>query len=600
MLPSLKIKIDVDTAGLQAGFDRATERLNGFDAATKKIGAGLQGLGTKLTGIGAKASILSGGIAAISAGLFAAVNASAAAGNAIDKTSKAVGLSAEAFQEWGFAVGQVSDLSEQQLGQALRQLATRMGQAADGSKPMIEAFEAIGISQADLASGAVGTDEALRALVARVQSAATPAEAMAIASRLLGEEAGKLGTIFRESGDQIDPLRQKAHDLGVVMSGAAVTGAADFTDKMDEVTRQMAALRDSIAADVMPVLTNTLIPALQESVIPALRSVAQSVGSVIEWFGNLPGPVQEVAGVVAAALGAGGPIILAVGLLTKVIGGLVLATGPIGLLIGAATLLTAAWSTWGEDIKAIIGDAATFIQERFQAVLAFFTGLPEQFMLIGTNIVQGIISGIDSAWEGLMQKAYEMASALPMWVKEMLGIHSPSTVFAEIGTNIVQGLAQGIGDSAGLVAGAIQGVSKEAEGAGVAMTSNLLGSMKTLFKGSKEVAILEAIINTIAGATRAFKDHPFPLSAAVAATVMASGFANVAAIQSTGPGGGGGGRGGAAAAGAAAAPAQAPLDVRLSGFGPNDMFTGSQLSGLFDKLQQEAGDRGLKFIGASA
>lgn len=598
MLPSLKIKIDVDTAGLREGFDRATEKISGFDAKTKALGGNLQSLGTKMTGLGAKASILSGGIAAIGAGLFAAVDASAAAGNAIDKTSKAVGLSAEAFQEWGFAVGQVSDLSEQQLGSALRQLATRMGQAADGSQPMIDAFAAIGVSQQDLASGAVGTDEALKALVNRVQEAATPAEAMAIASRLLGEEAAKLGTIFRESGDQIEPLRQKAHELGVVMGGDAVNSAAAFTDKMDEMSRQMGALRDTVAADVMPVLTDTLIPALQERVIPALRGVAESIGSLIDWFGGLPGPVQEVAGVVAAALGAGGPIVLAVGVLTKVLGGLLIATGPIGLMIGAAALLTAAWSTWGDDIKVIIGDAATFIQERFQAVLTFFTGLPEQFALIGANIVQGIVTGIDSAWEGLMQKAYEMANALPMWVKEVLGIESPSKVFAEIGTNIVEGLTNGISGGAGMVAGAIKGISDEAEGAGVAMTSNLLGAMKTLFKGSKELAIAETIINTIAGATRAFKDYPYPISAAVAATVMAAGFANVAAIQSAGPGGGGGAGAMGASAGQAAAPE--PLQVSLSGFGANDLFTGSQLSELFGKLQDEAGDRGLQFAGVGA
>lgn len=46
----------------------------------------------------------------------------------------------------------------------------------------------------------------------------------------------------------------------------------------------------------------------------------------------------------------------------------------------------------------------------------------------------------------------------------------------------------------------------------------------------KGLMITQAIVNTYAGATRAFEDYPFPASAAVAASVVALGLANVAKI----------------------------------------------------------------------
>ena len=62
----------------------------------------------------------------------------------------------------------------------------------------------------------------------------------------------------------------------------------------------------------------------------------------------------------------------------------------------------------------------------------------------------------------------------------------------------------------------------------------------------KMAAISEAIISTYAGATRALKDYPAPISYAVAAAITAAGLAKVAAIRAQTFQGGGGGAGGGA------------------------------------------------------
>ena len=63
---------------------------------------------------------------------------------------------------------------------------------------------------------------------------------------------------------------------------------------------------------------------------------------------------------------------------------------------------------------------------------------------IGTNIVLGIKNGIIGAWDGLVSGVKSKVAGMVDSVKGLLGIHSPSKVFDEIGMNICKGLAQGL------------------------------------------------------------------------------------------------------------------------------------------------------------
>jgi hypothetical protein len=76
-----------------------------------------------------------------------------------------------------------------------------------------------------------------------------------------------------------------------------------------------------------------------------------------------------------------------------------------------------------------------------------------------------------------------------------------------------------------------------------------------LFGETKAVRVAMAIADTFAGANRALSEHPYPYSYAIAAGIIATGFANVKSIMSARPGGGGASAGGGAGAAAGAAAA---------------------------------------------
>lgn len=81
------------------------------------------------------------------------------------------------------------------------------------------------------------------------------------------------------------------------------------------------------------------------------------------------------------------------------------------------------------------------------AILEGIGGLVIQFAQVGKDIIDGLWDGLKSKIEWLKEKAAGIADALPAVVKKILGIESPSKVFAEIGGNVMIGLGEGIADN---------------------------------------------------------------------------------------------------------------------------------------------------------
>lgn len=66
---------------------------------------------------------------------------------------------------------------------------------------------------------------------------------------------------------------------------------------------------------------------------------------------------------------------------------------------------------------------------------------------IGKAIIEGIGKGISDAWDIFWNNVKGLWDSFITNIKNLLGIHSPSTVFAEIGGNVVAGIGQGISNA---------------------------------------------------------------------------------------------------------------------------------------------------------
>lgn len=90
------------------------------------------------------------------------------------------------------------------------------------------------------------------------------------------------------------------------------------------------------------------------------------------------------------------------------------------------------------------------------AVVSFFKSIPEQMVEIGKNIVMGLWEGIKAMASWLKDKVSGFLGGIVDGVKGVLGIHSPSKVFAGIGENMALGLGQGFSNTMRSVGAGIQ------------------------------------------------------------------------------------------------------------------------------------------------
>ncbi len=107
----------------------------------------------------------------------------------------------------------------------------------------------------------------------------------------------------------------------------------------------------------------------------------------------------------------------------------------IGALKGAWDAVKSAWDA-----------AASFFSGIASKIIGAFTGIGGKFLDIGRNIVNGIKNGIAGAWDSFMGWLGGKIGGIASGAKKVLGIKSPSRVFAGIGENMVLGLAEGWDD----------------------------------------------------------------------------------------------------------------------------------------------------------
>lgn len=122
-------------------------------------------------------------------------------------------------------------------------------------------------------------------------------------------------------------------------------------------------------------------------------------------------------------------------------------------------------------LKKGITDAISSVTETAKKILSAIKSAFDNFSLfdIGKNLIQGLINGVNNMIETAKNAVANVGNAVIDKVKNVLGIHSPSTVFAEIGGYIDQGLANGIAAAIPYVTTAMQGIANTVQEKGQAL-----------------------------------------------------------------------------------------------------------------------------------
>lgn len=207
---------------------------------------------------------------------------------------------------------------------------------------------------------------------------------------------------------------------------------------IDLITSLVAALPDIITAIVaaIPEIINGIITAVIESIPQIIQA---GIDLLIALIQALP---QIITTIVAA--------------IPQIIGGIVDALiGNIDKIIMAGVQLFIALI---ENLPTIIIEIVKAVPQIIEGIVTAFGSLAYKIVEIGGNLVKGIWEGISAAATWLYEKVSGFFSGIVDGVKNFLGIHSPSTVFADIGGNMAAGVGEGFGDEMG-------GVETQMEGA---------------------------------------------------------------------------------------------------------------------------------------
>lgn len=373
----------------------------GLDTAA--FSDGLKGAKSSLAKFGAiakKGALAVGAAAAVGAGALAVSMRGAI--NAADDMSKAalkIGIPTEELSRLKYAAD-LSGVSFAQLQTGVGRLSQNMADAAKGVGEGAEAFETLGISVTDADGNLRSSSDVMRDIADRFAAMPEGAEKTALAMDLMGRAGKDMIPLLNGGSAALGELMAEADTFGQVFTDEMGKQAEAFNDNLSRLGGAFGAISADLAERLLPYLVQ-----FTDWMVENAPAIAEVVAQVIEF----------------------------------------------GIQIAQANIA----------VGRFVVDALQAIDQFGADVKAAFVALPEQFVAIGRDIIEGIWRGIEEKIAWIKEKIAGFADALPQWVRDRLGIQSPSTVFAEIGANVMQGLAQGLETEQGAVRDGMQGFAQD-------------------------------------------------------------------------------------------------------------------------------------------
>lgn len=242
------------------------ERKLGFFSKLKSSLSQLPGpIGKIASGFGSmsKAALVIGGFAAIGTAAVALTKkmwdlgvSTIKAADEIAKTSKQLGINAEAYQEFAWAVG-LGGASEQDLASGLQQLNKQMEAATAGNSKAQKAFKSLGISMDEVKS--MNTEE----MFVRISDALSQVDDVTAKTKttmdLFGGSGVKLAEAIKGGSAALDEMRKEARESGYVLSNDELERAEEAADNYERAMMQVKGALRAVGVEVMPMINKGLL-----------------------------------------------------------------------------------------------------------------------------------------------------------------------------------------------------------------------------------------------------------------------------------------------------------------------------------------------------
>ena len=339
-MSDLSFDIDVRIESFEKGLAKASSSITKFANENEKK---FKQFGKNVTEVGKKLSVgLTGSIAVATGAMFALTKNVGDTADRLLDLSDITGMTTDSIQEYQYVAKQAG-VSTEAITNAAEGLTRRLISTSEAGSSATQMMHGLGIatknSNGELRNASDIMDDSLKVLA----DMENQTERNALGAQMFGGAWKDLAPILSMGSDGIEKARQEARDLGIVLDEDALNSANKFRQATVKLTAQLDGLKNQIGAKLAPIMTNTLIPAIQNYIIPLFQRLGDFVSKIINWFSGLESGTKKLILVITGLASALGPVLVAVGglisFLPVLLAGFGAIISPIGLVIAGLTAL---------------------------------------------------------------------------------------------------------------------------------------------------------------------------------------------------------------------------------------------------------------------
>lgn len=287
------VRVKLSAEGM-AEVVNAFKRIKDEAARTSKQSQG--GFANLTSSLGGLQGILASIGVAVSIGAFKSfIENSIGAAVAVGRFSQAAGASVENFSALTVAAKE-NDVEVSKLAQSLGLFAAKSEEAVHGGAEVTKTLRAIGVSDKEIGQfKSLDTVERFALVAGKFSKLADGPAKTALAMDLLGKKGAALIPLVNSLGEEgLDKLRERAADLGILLSTDTVQALDKLDDNMKVLGAQATGLGQQFAGGMAPAVNQA---------ITAISNSLKGGGKTWQEFGQIVGfVIKVVVGIVTTAV----------------------------------------------------------------------------------------------------------------------------------------------------------------------------------------------------------------------------------------------------------------------------------------------------------
>ena len=214
-------------------------------------------------------------------------------------------MSRKAYQEWDYILGQ-NGISVDGLQMSMKTLATQVEMASKGNATSVQTFKKLGIEIRDVNGNIKDQETLFNETFSALSSYGNETERNLLWHLpCFGRSATELAPAMNIGAEAIDDLRDRAHELGLVLGDDVVDAGVRFGDLIDDVKRSLSAVTSNAMLPLMNVISQMTDRALGAftKIQPKLVEFTSMVAKQLPKISAVVTFVVEVIGIVLKYMG---------------------------------------------------------------------------------------------------------------------------------------------------------------------------------------------------------------------------------------------------------------------------------------------------------